>query len=188
MTAAVQAERRSRLEALHQANAADLLSFIGRRVMVPADAADVLSDTFVVAWRRIDRLPVDPEEARMWLFGVARRAIANAQRGRHRQRELALKLGAHLESLPPEETDDVSLDVRAALATLPAGQAELMKLVLWDGFTLMQAAQILDLRESTARGRYERARLRLREVLRGDGYPGHASGSAMPGKASSVAR
>ncbi|MBB2959045.1 sigma-70 family RNA polymerase sigma factor [Pseudoclavibacter helvolus] len=54
-----------KLEALHDANAADLLSYFGRRVSIPADAADLLSETFVVAWRRIDHMPSDPEQARM---------------------------------------------------------------------------------------------------------------------------
>lgn len=58
--------REVKLEALHDANAADLLSYFGRRVSIPADAAaDLLSETFVVAWRRIDHMPSDPEQARM---------------------------------------------------------------------------------------------------------------------------
>lgn len=73
--------REAHFEQVYVTNAADLLSYFGRRVRIPADAADLLSETFVVAWRRGDRMPADPEQARMWLFGVARRVLANAARG-----------------------------------------------------------------------------------------------------------
>ena len=47
----------------------DLLTYLQRRVGV-ADAPDLLGETMVVAWRRVDELPEDPERARMWLLGV----------------------------------------------------------------------------------------------------------------------
>ncbi|PWC03782.1 RNA polymerase sigma factor [Agromyces badenianii] len=162
----------TRLEQAYVANAADLLSYFGRRVRIPADAADLLSETFVVAWRRADRLPADPEQARMWLFGVARRVLSNAARGASRQSGLADRLRAHLETLPTEHVDADTLDVRAALDAIPVDQSELVRLVLWDGFSLPEAARILGINESTARGRYQRARARLRDLLHEHHYEG----------------
>lgn len=156
------------------ANAADMLSYFGRRVQISADAADLLSETFLVAWRRGGRMPADPEQARMWLFGVARRVLANAARGAVRHTDLADKLRGHLQTLPTEPVDADTLDVRAALETIPADQSELVRLVLWDGFTLPEAAMILGISESTARGRYQRARAQLRELLREHQYEGNA--------------
>lgn len=101
----------------------------------------------------------------MWLFGVARRAAANARRASARSGALVERLTEQLESLSPEEPDDRILEVRDALASLPDNQSELVMLVHWDGFTVIEAAAILRIRESTARGRYQRARLRLREAL-----------------------
>ena len=160
--------REATLEGLHDANAADLLSYFGRRVSVAADAADLLSETFVVAWRRIDQLPSDPEQARMWLFGVARRLLANAARGTLRHADLTLKLRQHLETQPLESTDTAALDVQDALDQLPPDQSELVRLILWDGFTLPQAAAILGISTSTAHGRHQRARNTLRQILRPD--------------------
>jgi RNA polymerase sigma-70 factor (ECF subfamily) len=157
--------RHATVEALHEANAADLLSYFGRRITIAADAADLLSETFVVAWRRIDDLPADPQQARMWLFGVARRVLANFHRGAARRHDATERLHAHLAALPSSHVDADTLDVRAAIAALPDDQAELIRLVLWDGFTLGEAARILGSTEATARGRYQRARLRLREML-----------------------
>lgn len=157
--------REAQLEAAYRANAADLLTYFGRRARVPADAADLLSETFVVAWRRGDRMPAEPEQARMWLFGVARRVFANAVRRAVRQSNLTDQLRAHLKSLPTEHVDTETLDIRAALDALPGDQSELVRLVLWDGFTVPEAATILGISESTARGRYQRARAKLRELL-----------------------
>lgn len=154
-------------------NAADLLSYFGRRVQIPADAADLLSETFIVAWRRGDRMPAEPEQARMWLFGVARRVLANAARGAARRSDLTAKLRAHLEVLPTEHIDLEFLDIRAALDALSGDQSELVRLVLWDGFTVPEAAVVLGISESTARGRYQRARARLRELLPEHQYERH---------------
>ncbi|WP_286307521.1 RNA polymerase sigma factor [Agromyces mangrovi Wang et al. 2018] len=151
---------------MYIANAADLLNFFGRRVEVPADASDLLSETFLVATRRRSRLPDDETEARMWLFGVARNVLANATRGARRRHRFTAALADHLAALPPEQIGDRALDVRAALTAIPADQAELVRLVLWDGFTVAQAAVIVGVSESTARGRFQRARTSLRARLR----------------------
>lgn len=165
-----QSTQESVMESVYVANAADLLSYFGRRVPIPADAADLLSETFVVAWRRADQVPADPEQARMWLFGVARRVLANATRGAVRHTNLTDKLREHLETVPTEDLDERALDIRAALDAIPDEQSELVRLVLWDGFTVPEAAKILAIRESTARGRYQRARTQLRELLRQHEY------------------
>jgi len=169
VTDAKRRARQERLERLHQDNAADVLSFLGRRVTTPADAADALSETFIAAWRHIDRMPADPVQARMWLFGVARRVASNARRSSDRRDALTARLGEHLETLQPTQTDDTTESVLAAISELPRNQAELIKLVLWDGFTVVEAASIVGVRESTARGRYQRARLHLRQLLRDPG-------------------
>lgn len=167
------AARTSHLETAYVANAPDLLSYFGRRVLIPADAADLLSETFVIAWRRSDRMPADPEQLRMWLFGVARRVLADAARGTVRHIGLTDKLRAHLQTLPTEYVDADILDIRAALDAIPADQSELVRLVLWDGFTLGEAATVLGISESTARGRYQRARAKLRELLHEHQYEGN---------------
>lgn len=155
----------SKLEAAFVLNAADLLSYFGRRVQIPADAADLLGETFLIATRRAHRLPQAPEEARMWLFGIARRVLANGRRSMTRHANLVAKLQERLRTTRVEQPDGEALDIRAALDALPPTQSELVRLVLWDGFTLPEAAAILGVSESTARGRYQRARTKLAERL-----------------------
>ncbi|WP_435746941.1 RNA polymerase sigma factor [Microbacterium sp. PMB16] len=146
------------------ANASDLLAYFERRVE-RADAADLLSETMLTAWRRIADLPADDIEARMWLFGVARGILANAQRASVRRWKLAERLRGHLESRPVHHDDAAAIDVRDAVRRLPDDLRDLVGLVHWEGFTLEEASTIIGIPASTARGRYQSARRLLAEVL-----------------------
>jgi len=155
------------LERLHHKTAAALLDYFSRRVDTGDDAADLLSETFLVAWRQSAKVPAAEDEARMWMFGVARRVLANWKRGRRRRIALTDSLKESIARSPSnfDVPDDKSADVRAAVHALPASQRELIMLVYWDGFSIVEAGNILGLSESTARGRYQRARQRLSETL-----------------------
>ena len=81
-------ERRARFQALYEANYESILGYALRRAR-GADALDVVSETFLVAWRRIDVMPTG-ETTLPWLYGVARRVVSERQRsGRRRDRLLA---------------------------------------------------------------------------------------------------
>lgn len=156
------------LQELHDAVSVDLLRYFERRVDPVEDAADLLADTFLIAWRRIDRLPADAERSRMWMFVTARGVLANWRRSRRRRSHLAETLRAEMQTAAANGTpSSEDLDVRAAVARLPTQQAELVMLVHWDGFTVLEAGRILNLSESTARGRYQRAKIHLRSHLDG---------------------
>src|SRR4029453_6989545 len=77
-------EAGARVEALFRAPPHARLGYARRRVDRPEDAADVVADTMLVAWRRLDEVP-SGRETRPWLFGVARRVLANGRRGRGRR-------------------------------------------------------------------------------------------------------
>lgn len=146
------------------ANTADLLAFFERRAE-PVDAADLLSETMVAAWRRLPDLPDDDTEARMWLFGIARGVLANARRARVRRWKLAERLRDHLESRPTQHDEADAIDVRDAVRRLPDDLRDLIGLVHWEGFSLEEASKIIGIPSSTARGRYQSARRRLFEML-----------------------
>jgi RNA polymerase sigma-70 factor (ECF subfamily) len=144
------------------ANAPDLLAYFERRVQ-SADAADLLAEVMLTAWRRITNLPDDPERARMWLFVTARNVLANAERGERRRWRLANRLRLMLTPAVPDAGEGA--EVRDAIARLAPEQAELIRLVHWDGFSLAEAAEVLGIPPSTARGRYQRAKVELRAAL-----------------------
>lgn len=145
-----------------KANTADLLRYLQRRV--GEEAPDVLGETMLVAWRRARDMPTDATQARMWLFGIARMAAIGHGRDASRRLRLAERLHGLVEPVVWPD-DDIAIDVRQAIASLPEGQAELVRLVHWEGFSLADAAQVMGLNASTARGRYQKAREELTRLL-----------------------
>ncbi|HEY3140934.1 MAG TPA: sigma factor, partial [Acidimicrobiales bacterium] len=83
----VGSRRREEFEELYRAQVRSLLAYALRRVDHPEQAADVVAETMLVAWRRLDQVPPG-DEARLWLFGVARRVLANQRRGSARRDRL----------------------------------------------------------------------------------------------------
>ncbi|AYF97798.1 RNA polymerase sigma factor [Protaetiibacter intestinalis] len=145
------------------ANAPELLAYFERRVQ-PADAADLLAEVMLAAWRRASELPADPERARMWLYVTARNVLANAQRGERRRWRLANRLRLLVQPVAAPDAGE-GAEVREAIARLDPELAELIRLVHWDGLTLAEAAEVQGIPASTARGRYQRAKSELREAL-----------------------
>ncbi|WP_276320735.1 RNA polymerase sigma factor, partial [Phytoactinopolyspora endophytica] len=82
---------RARFEDLFTAESRAVLGYALRRVQVADDAADIVAETFLVAWRRIDDVP-QGRDGRLWLYGVARRVCANHVRGDRRRHRLAERL------------------------------------------------------------------------------------------------
>src|SRR5260370_710529 len=89
-----------------------------RRRCGGAEADDVLAQVFAVAWRRLDDVPPPPQD-RLWFFGVARKALADAERSARRRHRLGLRLApeALVASQPVASPD------RAADRVLPAPPA-----------------------------------------------------------------
>lgn len=160
----------TRVEDVVRREAPGLLSYLTRQTGSPADAADLLGDVLVVIWRRVDALPADDRDARMWLFGVARRVLSTHRRGTDRRSALTDRLRtvheADAGATLPAESNDPKVDaVRACLDRLPPADRELVALIHWDGFTVTEAAHLVGARPGAVRSRYHRARLRLRRMV-----------------------
>jgi RNA polymerase sigma-70 factor, ECF subfamily len=145
-------------------NAPDLLRYFRRRVGDDV-APDLLTETLTTAWRRARSLPEEPENARAWLFGIARNTLLNHQRSEHRRHRLADRVRHVLTSSEHAGAADEGLDVRDAINRLDPELAELIRLVHWEGFTLAQTAVILEIPASTLRNHYQRAKQELRNAL-----------------------
>ena len=153
-----------RFEHLYRANLAGILGYALRRCPDSDDAADVVAETFLIAWRRLDEVPDGSE--RLWLFGVARRTLANQRRGRLRRSDLADRLRAELLPGRPAVDDDVTaVAVRQAMARLPQQDRELLALAIWDEVTPIEIATMYDIPAATVRSRLLRARTKLRAAL-----------------------
>jgi RNA polymerase sigma-70 factor (ECF subfamily) len=143
-----------------------VLGYALRRVADPADAADVLAETFLTAWRRLDDLPAG-DGTRPWLLGVARRVLANQRRGARRHAGLADRLADELATQLPAVTgaDAADIGLRDALARVPERDREILLLSAWEDLTPAQIAAVTGLRRATVRTRLHRARRRLQAEL-----------------------
>jgi len=154
----------------------DIVRFVQRRA--PAESVDdIVADTFLVAWRRITDLPHELDEARPWLFTVARHTLANSHRGRRRFANLALRIAAQ----PDHRGDDTAgialrLDVAEAFRRLRQADQEALALVAWDGLRPAEAARVLGVSPSTFGARLSRARARLRAHLTTNPHQGGRHG------------
>lgn len=146
-----------------RSTANDLLAYFVRRVASREDAADLYGEVMLTAWRKIDKMPDSPERQRMWLFVIAANTLSNHRRTTSRRLELTERLRHHLAETTTGP--DSAYAVRDAVLRLHRGQRELVMLIHWDGFTIVEAAEILGLNPSTARSRYAAARTLLREAL-----------------------
>lgn len=155
----------ARFTALFERTHRPLLAYAVRRVADPADAADVVAESFVVAWRRIEEVPAG-EEATPWLYGVARRVLANHHRGERRRDALADRLRDSLRevSVAGPETADISALTRA-LASLRPDDQEILRLLAWEGLTHEEIAVALGISRGSVRVRLHRARSRLGAAL-----------------------
>jgi RNA polymerase sigma-70 factor (ECF subfamily) len=156
---------RAELRSALRGASGDLLAYFERRVRIREDAADLLSETMLQAWRRHDALPEEATRQRMWLFTIAANVLANHQRSRRRRNALTERLRGHLTATPAEPDLAESQAVRDAVLRLHVAQRELVMLIHWDGFTIVEAAELLGLNPSTARGRYSAARQALKDAL-----------------------
>ncbi|GAA1567620.1 RNA polymerase sigma factor [Kribbella sancticallisti] len=148
----------------------ELLGYALRRVGSPDDAADIVAETMLVAWRRIDEVPAD-DTARLYLYGVARRVLANHRRGQVRRDKLAERLRSQLAEVTPDLASlaDSTAVIQDGLAQLSDDDRELILLTAWDGLDPREAAVVLGVPSRTVRTRLHRARARLRKAV-GDAF------------------
>jgi len=166
-------ESEIRFRELYDSHFRPLLGYALRRVAVPDDAADIVAETLLVAWRRFDEVPIDGT-AHLWLYGVARRVLANHRRGLLRRDRLSERLRLQLKEVTPDITEliDAQTAIRAAMAQLSDDDRELIMLTSWEDLDPKEAAVVLGVPARVVRTRLHRARARLRKSL-GDAFDSH---------------
>jgi RNA polymerase sigma-70 factor (ECF subfamily) len=151
-------DRRARFEELYREYVGVVAAYALRRASKET-AEDVVAETFLVAWRRLDRVPDQPLP---WLYAVARRTLANQRRSAARRESLVHRLELEFRAMPPNPVDGHLLD---ALGSLRPDDREVLMLVAWEGLTATEAAQGLDCSPVACRIRLHRARKRLARAL-----------------------
>ncbi|WP_269328106.1 RNA polymerase sigma factor [Kineosporia mesophila] len=167
--------RAVRFESLVPGLIEPLRRFLARRTD-PATADDVLGETLLTLWRRLDEVPGEPLP---WTYGVARNCLANAERTRRRQDRLVARIATidrpddTADGTGTAQLSDSSIDLTAVLAQLRPPDAELLRLWAWEELAPAQIAQVLGISANAATIRLHRARERLRAELERTG-PGEA--------------
>ncbi len=138
-----------------------------------AIADDVVSATFLQAWRLRAKVDAEGGSLRPWLLGIATNIARNLRRGDRRYRAAALALSSHQPVVPDhaervanrvDDAERVALAV-AALATLRRADREVLTLCLWQGLSYADAATALGIPVGTVRSRLSRAREKLRTAV-----------------------
>jgi RNA polymerase sigma-70 factor (ECF subfamily) len=135
----------------------------------PHDADDVVQIALERALNKLDQWRSD---ARLdsWMFKIVRNAWIDEirSRGRRDKMFLAEEAGERVGSdTLAQETDLMS--VQAAMARLPEDQRTVVSLVLVEGLSYKEAADVLDIPLGTLTSRLARARDALQQMLEPEG-------------------
>jgi RNA polymerase sigma-70 factor (ECF subfamily) len=155
-------DRKARFEQLYAATYEPILGYALRRCSSPEDAADVVAETFTVAWRRVEEIPPDGK-ARLWLYGVARRVVANHRRGESRRRLRTTELRDEIAAVGPDPVD--APVIAKAFRGLSDDDREMLGLYAWEGLDHSAIAAVLGCSRGAARVRLHRARKRFSLAL-----------------------
>jgi RNA polymerase sigma-70 factor (ECF subfamily) len=140
----------------------ELLGYLRHRVHGAAEAEDLLQEVFLKALRQGQAFCA-VDNARAWLFQVARNAVVDHLRGTKAHVALPDEL-ANPES-PVEAVDGLTHCLPRVLAELSAEDRVAITLCDIDGLTQQALAERLGLSLPGAKSRVQRARARLRERL-----------------------
>ena len=164
------AERRARLDEWFRSYSARVLAYLLHRTDAQT-AQDVLQEVFVIAFTKAGHVPEPPLG---WLFGTARRVLANKHRGLRRHNHLIERL-LDVDGVESGEEYELRQAFATCLATLSTGDREVLTLTGWYALTPGEAALALGCTPSAYAVRLHRARTRLASALTAAGYQGDSA-------------
>jgi RNA polymerase sigma-70 factor, ECF subfamily len=166
-----ESERRRRIEELFARHGGTVYAFARRRASA-ADADEIVSDTFLVAWRRLDAVPAEPLP---WLLNVARHSLANRARSEVRQAALQTRIAGLARtpaaSDPHDDAAVLTARVARALDALSPAEYDALTLLAWEGLTPDEVATVLGCSRAAVYLRLARARRRFRRSMDDDADP-----------------
>ena len=157
-----------RFKQLYLAHADAIRSYCHRRLDFD-DAQDAAADVFVVVWRRLDDCPAG-DEARLWIYGIARNTVANRRRAAARTKTLFQRAAGVAQ---PDDPGPEAVIVRrseyeqldAALARLPDRYREVLIMLEWDGLDRESIATLEGVSRAAIDQRVSRAYKKLARLM-----------------------
>lgn len=158
----------AQFRALYEAQFDAIRAYCLRRVPID-DVNDVVSEVFLVAWRKHHSIP-SGEASRLWLFGVARNVVAN--RSRSTRRFTALRRKATVvgtaDVVGPETVvveNEAAQEAMDALAKLSERDQEIVRLRIWEELSSAEIGLVLGISAGAVDMRLSRARKKLNRLL-----------------------
>jgi RNA polymerase sigma-70 factor (ECF subfamily) len=163
----------ARLESLFYEHFSAIRTYTRRRAP-EAMVDDVVAETFLVAWRKIDDLP---DDVRPWLLGVARKTLSTQLRSARRRTSLVEKLRSAEPAEAFSQVDGTDSELVASLERLSAADQEILALAAWEELKPREAAVVLGVSPAWYRVRLHRAKKRLLRELERSAW---ATGQPLP--------
>ncbi len=140
-------------------------NYLRRRLypLTTSDLDDLVEETMIVVWRRLDSVPEDAELP--WMLGVARNVLRNARRSKNRRSTFESTLSPPKNEASAEDSVIADNSVRDALAGLDDDEREIVLLNAWDGLDTHALGVYFSISTNAAAVRLSRAQSRFRELL-----------------------
>ncbi|MDP9341551.1 MAG: sigma-70 family RNA polymerase sigma factor [Actinomycetota bacterium] len=173
---------------LFERHARAIYNYCFRRTADWALAEDVMSTTFMHAWRRRSEVRFDGASVLPWLYGIAANLVRNLRRRADRDRSLVERVSgvepgaadaasASASASSADPADDVAgrldaerrmAEVLERLRALSEDDQDIFSLCVWQGLSYQETSVALGVPVGTVRSRLSRARERLRRSLSPD--------------------
>jgi RNA polymerase sigma-70 factor (ECF subfamily) len=152
----------SRLEKLAEVTGPRVLGYLGRQTQSSAESADIFQQALIIAWKKLEDIPLDDEMAVAWMIATARNCLANYNRSLRRYRRATEQLASEIHI---RENVADHLDIAAAMAKLTEADREILVLAYWENLNSQQISTVVGGEPAAVRKRIERARERLRSHM-----------------------
>ena len=142
-------DREARFRALFEAGRSRLGAYALRRTSSSEDTADILAETFLLAWQRLESIP-EGDAAVLWLYATARNVLANHRRRQARAAVLVERLASEMRGAlcQSDPLDESGLEAARVLASLVEEDREILMLAGAERL----AEQLIDLVKAPAPG------------------------------------
>jgi RNA polymerase sigma-70 factor, ECF subfamily len=162
--------RWGRFDVVYSASFSQIYAYCRRRTRSREDTEDAVADTYLVAWRRLDELEA-ADYPIAWLYGVARRVLANQRKSLERHELVEERTAAFSSSTAFDDPAHHAVhrsqlgDVLEAMAELSDTDQELLVLAAFEQLSHAEMAVVLEIPTDTIKSRLYRARRRLQERI-----------------------
>ena len=165
------------LEALYNRYSPLLYTLIKKIVPDEDVAKDVLSDVFVIIWRKIDLFDFNSNNAYTWIVTITRnKAVDTIRRARnssemkpyndeYENKEIIPKLSQTFDPLDLETANNIKDGIEAALNKLTDAQKFVINLAYYEGLTQKEIAERLKIPIPTVKSKIKIALSNLKDNL-----------------------